>query len=411
MILSLKRLALILLFIIIFIYSLYCPAFAYDIEDIKIHGFISQGYLKTDQNNYLADTEKGTFQFNEFGLNLTKRLSDKMTVGVQFFGRDMGTVGNDEVRIDWAYMDYRWRDWAGIRIGKNKIVYGLYNDTREIDMLRTPILLPQSVYIEVYRDNMASCNGIDFYGNLTTRSLGNFSYEFIYGAPTFSAGDGAAQSVENYNKARFNLEVNDTKTDLCHALAFTWETPLDGFRLRYSNAEVNNVRMTGNANATLQGIPITSFKAEYPLLRFNVLSGEYIYENLTLAAEYMELDLRPVFSFGPFTDKRNLPYMGWYISGSYRFNDVFTLGTSYSEFYPNSNDKAGDTQIPQGKKDFQAWQKTYTLSTRFDINEFWVLKIEASYNDGFGAFQPVYNVSSNLEPCWWLFAAKATVSF
>ena len=42
---------------------------AFDLENewgtIDIHGFISQGFLKSDRNNFYAKTEDGTFRFNE----------------------------------------------------------------------------------------------------------------------------------------------------------------------------------------------------------------------------------------------------------------------------------------------------------------------------------------------------------
>ncbi|MDM8517439.1 hypothetical protein QUF76_14670 [Desulfobacterales bacterium HSG16] len=56
------------------------------------------------------------------------------------------------------------------------------------------------------------------------------------------------------------------------------------------------------------------------------------------------------------------------------------------------------------------WLKTTTLSTRFDINEFWMLKIEGSYNDGFGGVNLAEN-DEELSPHWWLFGAKMTFSF
>lgn len=396
---------------------------AFDASDMDIHGFLSQGYLQTDHNNFLAKTEDGTLQFNEFGLNFTTRLSDKLTAGIQFFGRDMGTVGNDEIRVDWALMNYKWKDWAGLKVGKMKVVYGLYNETREIDMLRTSILLPQSVYVESYRDSTASIKGIGLYGSLPIESIGDFSYEFQFGVAPFLEGDGVSQTMEN-KQSRYNLKIENIDSRNAFAYGITWDTPLQCLKFRYSSIEVNNLESSGRVSITIpadtnndgiispgEGIPVTDFKAEAPLVRFNILSGEFFVKNFILKAEYMEMDNRQVFQIGPVTSMQNTPFMGWYVAGSYRLNEIITIGLSYSEFYPNSNDKSGDTQLAIGRKDFQGWQKTYTVSTKFDVNRFWIFKFETSYNDGFGAMQPVYNDPAKLEPYWWLFAAKATVSF
>ena len=48
------------------------PAGAAEIAGIDIHGFISQGYLQSTDNNYLANTDKGTFEFNEAAINFSK---------------------------------------------------------------------------------------------------------------------------------------------------------------------------------------------------------------------------------------------------------------------------------------------------------------------------------------------------
>ena len=47
-----------------------------DFNGINIHGFISQGYLKSSDNNYQGNTEDGTFEFNEIGLTFSTELTD-----------------------------------------------------------------------------------------------------------------------------------------------------------------------------------------------------------------------------------------------------------------------------------------------------------------------------------------------
>ncbi|HLP48957.1 MAG TPA: hypothetical protein VK469_23655, partial [Candidatus Kapabacteria bacterium] len=131
---------------------------------INTHGYLSQGFLLSTRNNFILDSKKGTFHFNELGLNFTTQLTDRIHIGIQFSARDFGDKGNDKVVIDWAFADYNWRNWLGLRLGKIKIQYGFYNKTRDIDMLRTFILLPQSIYPEIYRDTATSMKGIGLYG-------------------------------------------------------------------------------------------------------------------------------------------------------------------------------------------------------------------------------------------------------
>ena len=39
-------------------------AFSWE-EDIQLHGFASQGYLKSTHNDYFGNSSSGTFNFNE----------------------------------------------------------------------------------------------------------------------------------------------------------------------------------------------------------------------------------------------------------------------------------------------------------------------------------------------------------
>ena len=73
--------------------------------DAMINGFIAQGYLQTDRNNFHTDTEQGTFQFNEMGIKFSSAVSDHLFLGMQFFARDLGNLGNDEIVIDYEVRD------------------------------------------------------------------------------------------------------------------------------------------------------------------------------------------------------------------------------------------------------------------------------------------------------------------
>src|SRR5215510_11082674 len=82
---------------------------------VHVHGFVSQGFIKTTHNDYLAKSERGSFEFTEVGLNFTTFLTDELRLGVQFFARDVGPIGDYKPQVDWFYLDYRFADWFGIR--------------------------------------------------------------------------------------------------------------------------------------------------------------------------------------------------------------------------------------------------------------------------------------------------------
>jgi len=429
------------------------PSHAFEAGDIEIHAFISQGYLFTDKNNYLAETEDGTFEFNEMGINFSADLTELLHVGVQFFARDLGIIGNDEVVLDWAYGDFRWKDWLGFRAGRIKIDYGLYNETREMDMLRTGVMLPQSVYSELWRDSFSGIKGAALYGYVPLSVMGRFSYNLEIGDMSFKEDEGFIRTFAP--RLHETLDISSMDADFAWFANAQWHTPLSGLKTKFTYYGIENLKADGSMTVTTKEGNVINSAVTYEFAEKDgyVLSLEYIWKNLTLIAEYaqddyqIERDMEAVI-LSQAQAETTLPQAdavqtqadtallqtdtalpqeqtsgegllgtgqpkkksseGWYVSASYRFTDWFESGLSYSEYYPDADNKEGEEKR-EGDK-FTSWLKTTTLSARFDINDYWLLKLEASYNDGFGGINLADN-PDGLERCWYLFAAKMTFNF
>ena len=373
---------------------------AADLAGVEIHGFLSQGLLWSDKNSYFsADTEDTSFQFNEMGINFGKNLTDQLRVGMQFFSRDLGRTGNNEVVIDWAYGDYRWKDWLGIRAGLVKMPHGLYNDTRDQDMIRTAILLPQSVYPEMERDYYTRMWGGEIYGNIFSEVIGNISYKFLVG--TYDPdpdNSGLAVRVTS----RTNMEVDEFNHGIQYSGSLIWETPIEGLRLAATGWIMND------AGATLKMRTPEGSVTELEIERWStVYSIEYTWENLRLVAEYrLENTKSGRVGLGSTSE---VDAEGYYAGAGYRLTDWLEVGTYYSVFYPNRDDRGGDSYATQGN-DYQAWQKDLALSLRFDINEYWLMKLEGHAMDGAATLLSSDN-PDGFDRHDYLFAAKVTFNF
>jgi hypothetical protein len=83
---------------------------------VQIHSFASQGFMYTDQNNYLsAETSKGAFSPTDAGLNVSTQLSDKFRVGAQVYLFNVGQLGKWRPELDWTVAGYKFKTWFGIR--------------------------------------------------------------------------------------------------------------------------------------------------------------------------------------------------------------------------------------------------------------------------------------------------------
>jgi len=157
-----------------------CSSFAFEMGKLQINGFVSQGYMESNNNSFLDPTsQEGTFQISEIGLTFNIPVSEKLRIGAQLLSSDLGQDGNNEVTLDWAYGDYRMTDWLGLRAGKIKLPVGMYNETRDSDFLRTMAFLPQSVYDEMQRSFMVAGLGVGTYGNVPAGKFGDFDYQFF----------------------------------------------------------------------------------------------------------------------------------------------------------------------------------------------------------------------------------------
>src|SRR5512141_2963582 len=86
---------------------------------VQVHSFASQGFAISNDNNYLTmNTSRGTFAMTDFGANVSTQITDRFRVGAQIYDRNVGRLGNWRPDLDWAFADYRIKDWFGVRGGK-----------------------------------------------------------------------------------------------------------------------------------------------------------------------------------------------------------------------------------------------------------------------------------------------------
>jgi hypothetical protein len=354
----------------------------------QLHAFVSQGVIKTTDNNYLADSERGSFEMAEVGINVTRTLGDRLRVGLQLFARDLGPLGNYNAKFDWFYLDYRLADWLGIRAGRVKLPFGLYNEVNDVDAARVPILLPQAVYSTRNRDFLLAQTGLELYGYLSLGAGGGLDYR-VYGGTVF---------VE-LSESAF---VAPTAVQVPYIVGgrLMYETPLDGLRV---GGSVQALRLDFNGLlAPAPGAARVPVEARLPVLLW-VASAEYALQDLLLAAEYsrwrVEIDSR---TMGYPSRVRNQERV--YVMGSYRVRPWFTPGAYVSAFYPN-------VDVREGRA---SYQHDVSATLRFDVNRYWLVKLEGHFMHGTADLDSTLNGGAQLATLpenWGLFLAKATAYF
>jgi hypothetical protein len=405
-------------------------------ESVLINGFVSQGYLNTHEVDYLIPNSRdGSAELLEAALTVTTLPTDRLRIAAQFLARNFGDTGNGNVVLDWGYGDYRWRDYLGVRAGKVKLPYGLYNEYRDLDFLRTPVFMPQSVYNEKTRDFLLAYEGVGFYGNFSLGGGGALDYHVFGGTlsvPDPSRGfwednySNVAEAAEPLVAAAVEAEqglpagsVEATATELAdptvtfpyvYGGALVWETPLEGFRLgatifrgRFEyqarvRFDVSWTTPEGPRNETRSGFIVDQSDID----RVSTLSAEFARGRFFLAAEYYDQEIDITTNDG------------WYAAVDFQAADRLNLAVMRTAYYGDKNDRDGQAIVAMGGLAHYAWQKHWTLAARYDLTDSWLIKAEFSFIDGTALSEPLTleeYLANPLPRDWHMFAARTTFHF
>jgi hypothetical protein len=339
-------------------------------------------------NNYLTNSTRGSLEFAELGVNVQSQLTDRLRLGFQLFTRDLGNIGNYQMKADWFNLDYRWRDWLGIRAGRIKVPFGLYNEVSDIDAARVWILLPQSFYPTSDRDYLLAQTGLELYGYIDLRAAGALDYRLYFGTIFIDVST--------------TPTIKSLDSPYIAGSRVMWDTPLQGLRI---GGSVQALRLVFQYLLAPTGPP-TGIGFDVVL---GAASAEYVHHDLVLAAEFSEwrvvVDQADVLAF-PGTKHVTVSERG-YVSATYHVAPWFWPGAYYSVLFP---DEANATFTGAS----QDMEHDLVGTMRFDINSHWIFKLEAHYLHGTAALTPELNGGlplNSLTRDWGLFLAKTTAYF
>jgi hypothetical protein len=140
--------------------------------DYQLHGFITQGYVVSEGNNFFGDSIHGSHDYYEIGVNGALRIHPNLLLSAQAYVREAGATDDERVRLDFGLLDYRYLHGsganAGVRLGRVKNPIGFFNDTRDTVFTRPGIVMPMSVYQDNQgqRSILFSSDGLQLYGDL-----------------------------------------------------------------------------------------------------------------------------------------------------------------------------------------------------------------------------------------------------
>jgi hypothetical protein len=341
------------------------PATAQSLDDlnIQIHGYATQGFLYTTNNNILTtDSSNGSAEYTEAVVNLTAQPTPKLRIAVQARYELLGNYANDAVTIDYASADYKVDDKLGIRFGKVKVPSGLFNEISDIDPSYLWGLLPQSIYPLPSRNGQLSIYGGVAHGTLDLEKAGKIEYRGWSGDVEIDSNDGYFVSFLDEG-----INLPSGLSEFQNGAALHWRTPIEGLMIGASNIRTNTVVAPATvANGAVTG-SVTFLHANRP-----DFFAKYEKGKIMAAVEYERLDGEYAFNFGgpapPFSPYDNRDE---YAMASYKLTGKLTAGTYYSQSFSRTS--------PLGPARFE---KDWDVSGRYDFSGYLYAKAEEHFIDG-----------------------------
>lgn len=337
--------------------------------EVRVHGFLTQGIVLTSDNNFLGDSEDGSLNFRELGLNLSWRPRSDVQLSAQLLARDAGRLDEGDAALDYAMLDWTPLSFesgrAGVRVGRVKNPFGLYNTTRDVAFTRPGAILPQSIYFEVSRNLELASDGIQFYaerygeaGNLYVR-----------------AGVGYGQVDSKSTEAAFlgrdfpgHLDSN-----LLRLLNVTFEGAGGRYVLGFTSA-AGSMDYESRSGEFLQDGRVH--------FRPIVFSAQLNREKWSLTAEHF-LEYLRYRGLGALSPDRNVVAQSYYLQGTYRPAPKWETFLRYDVFYADRDDRDGRKSAAlTGLPRFMGFAKDRTAGVRYDVTSQFMVRAEYHRIDG-----------------------------
>ncbi|NOR81097.1 MAG: hypothetical protein GQ529_09755 [Methyloprofundus sp.] len=373
-------------------------------DDIQFHGFLSQGLFSSTGNNvYGKSIDSISAGLTELGLNISYQALNQLSFAAQGLyrraGENTGSGGN--VTLDCAFIDFTFFNFdngrIGIRGGRVKNPWGLYNETRDVAFTHPTIFLPLT-YFDRSRTLFLSLDGGQFYTDYNT-SFGDFTFKFNYGV--MNANDDELLRAITIIPASGNLKGEPS---LVTQLRYDIMGGKYIFAISYAHVGISYEPSDISDNFTgLEG-NFDSF----------ILSAQYNGEKFSLAGEY-NMQWNRFSGIKGRTDRTDRTDISeyWYVQAGYRILDNLQATIRYDSGVRDINDRSGEKfHSKTGLPAHFMFTQDIVVGLRWDITPSWMVRAEYQRVHGASAVSLLDNPEiSELALDWNVYALQIAFRF
>lgn len=371
--------------------------------DYQVHGSAAQGFVLSDGNNYFGDSTHGSFEYYEGALNGTIKPLSSLLLSAQVVARDAGATDDGKLRLDYAFADYGFlsgRDGnAGLRLGRVKNSYGLFNDARDVIFTRPGVLMP-SVYDETLgaRALLFSSDGVQPYGGMTVGD--HYLSAVATYAPDQNLSGRQKESIAPSSPG--DLKLRDFYlTRLQDEWAEAWTAALS-----YLHGDVRS-----------DADPANSFDFDF---RLYVLSFRYSAPTFSLTSEYALTDFSGSATFSGFTSNFTGKSDSIYLQGDYFLSPAWALRARWDSAFKDRNDRSGNSSTSTCATNFNTgitdphncFAHDFSVGANWQSGAHWGIWGEYHLIDGLSTASARDNTPpAPSDPHWSLFLLMAAYRF
>lgn len=335
----------------------------------RIQGFAAETLISSTNNNYFGESRDSiSTEFTEIGLHGFWLPLDTLQLSGQILYRRAGESDEEGLRLDYAQADWRFfqneSTQLGLKLGKVKIPYGLYNETRDVPFTRPSILLPQAIYLDQSRNVLIAAPGAIFHGS-NVSEYGTFDFTLGWAQPDFDSE--AVEYVFLGNNRPGKLQGKSA-----YSTSLRWDAPTDTtLMLTYIDADADYE----------PGSP--DYLAAGSIRVRNVLASfQQRFNTLTLTAEYNEPH-NSRSGFGALMPDGNRNSATYYVQGEWRFHPEWELMLRNEINHRDKNDKSGlKFQAATGLPAHLMFSNDWVVGLRWDATPNLMFRAEYHHVNG-----------------------------
>ena len=366
----------------------------------EVHGFLTQGFVKTTANSFFGDSEDGSFDFTELGVNATWEPFPNLRLSGQLLSRRAGEMDDGSPRVDFALADLSIASAVdtkfNILVGRVKNPIGLYNETRDVAFTRPGVFLPQTVYFQRVRSLALSADGIALKLNRFF-DVGNLEVQLGLGDPIIDENVEFAYLGRGF--------AGDYEADgLSWVGRIMFETPDQRWRFALSAAETS-LDFDG-AEEDLVGTGGTD-------LLFMVASAQYSAKTITVSLEYVQHPVGYSGFAGTLFQGASPTAEGYYLQAHWKLAADLALMLRYERGYIDKSDRNGNIfKSTTGLPAHSRFHKAFAFGARWDASPDFAFFAEYQHSKGTFTLSNRENLNPfDTERDWDMFAISASYRF